>query len=147
MPAPMVTVDRSGLTTFRFTCPRAGRLCLVGDFNNWDRTARPMQRAGEGVWTARMWLAGGTYQFKYYADTGLWYNDHAAFGLAHGPFGWNSTVVIPSAEHHAQSLLPPYRRPPLPKRRPRNRAGRIPPSPADALSVEQLRAILPAVLQ
>jgi hypothetical protein len=140
----MVTVERSGLTIFRFTCRSAKQLFLAGDFNRWDPAARPMDADAEGAWVARLFLAPGEYQFKYRADDGRWFNDHAAFGMARGPFGWNSTVVVASDAQRDLVLLPPYRRaaaiarsgPP---------ARRTAPGPGEAMTLEQLRAILPAV--
>ena len=142
----MVTAALSGLTTFRFTCRGVRQLYLVGDFNDWDKTSRPMQREGDGVWAARMWLAAGTYQFKYCSDDDRWFNDHAAFGIARGPFGWNSTVVVSSVEHRELSLLPPYRRAAA-KDLIRLRARRKPPTPSEAMTFEQLQAILPAAVK
>lgn len=36
---------------YREWAPGALRLCLVGDFNHWDRKANPMQRTEFGVWS------------------------------------------------------------------------------------------------
>ena len=145
----MVTVDPRGMVTFRFTCPNARHLYLVGDFNHWDRRARPMERDARGAWVARMWLEPGTYQFKYISEEGWWYNDHAAFGLQRSPFGWNSTVVVGSAADRRLSLLPPYRRE---RARAAARAERTPPAAAaahrsGARPLEALRAVLPCLLQ
>jgi 1,4-alpha-glucan branching enzyme len=143
----MVTVGRGGQVTFRFNCRTAEQLYVVGDFNGWDRQrGGSMQREAEGHWMARMWLEPGTYHFKYVTNDGRWFNDHAAFGLARGPFGWNSTVVVDSPENRHLALLPPYRRTAARRRPP---VLRQPKRPAAAgsqpVTIETLRAILPGM--
>lgn len=49
---------------------------LVGDFNDWDPLAHPLERDDEGVAGVSMELPLGTsYQFKYLADDGSWFCD------------------------------------------------------------------------
>ena len=39
---------------YREWAPGARELYLIGDFNNWDRTATPMQRNRDGVWKVKL---------------------------------------------------------------------------------------------
>lgn len=52
---------------------------LVGEFNGWDKTAPPMRRLKNGMFTATVELeAGKEYQFRYLLDDQSWENDWAA---------------------------------------------------------------------
>ena len=88
----MVTRTLEDEFEFRFFRPQARDVCLVGDFNGWDKSLCHMDRTTNGEWIRRMRLPSGVYEFRYFAD-GEWYIDHAAFGVALGPFGWNSVIV------------------------------------------------------
>jgi 1,4-alpha-glucan branching enzyme len=78
---------------FCFFRPQAGKVDLVGDFNQWREGQAPMSRCADGYWRARLTLPPGKFRFRYRAD-GAWYTDFAAFGVESGPFGWNSVVVV-----------------------------------------------------
>ncbi|HOW69192.1 MAG TPA: hypothetical protein PKY77_01210 [Phycisphaerae bacterium] len=91
----MVTQLPDGSVEFTFYRPQARQVCLAGDFNAWQ-TCFLMIRHLDGWWRCRLMLAPATYQFRYCAD-GIWFNDYAAFGLEHGPYGLNSVVKIDPA--------------------------------------------------
>ena len=88
----MVTQIPDGGVEFTFYRPNAARVAIAGDFNNWQ-TSFLMTRLPDGRWQSRLKLAPGIYQFRYFAD-GEWFNDYAAFGLEHGPFGMNSVARV-----------------------------------------------------
>src|SRR2546430_14994557 len=50
---------------FVVVAPRAARVALVGDFNDWDATRTPMRpsRRGGSGWTAVLALAPGGYRY------------------------------------------------------------------------------------
>ena len=89
----MVSPLNGGTVKFRFYRPDASYVSVAGDFNGWTPHAMAMERDNDGWWNYELRLAPGTYQFRYVAD-GQWYTDYAAFGLEHGPFGWNSVVKV-----------------------------------------------------
>jgi len=78
---------------FSFFRPSAGKVDLVGDFNQWREGQVPMSRGPDGYWRARLKLPRGKFRFRYRAD-GAWYTDFAAFGIEPGPFGLNSVVFV-----------------------------------------------------
>jgi 1,4-alpha-glucan branching enzyme len=88
----MVTQLPDGSTEFRFFRPEARQVTVAGDFNGWQPCFL-MRRHHDGWWICRLHLAPGTYEFRYWAD-GQWYNDYAAFGLEHGPYGLNSVAKV-----------------------------------------------------
>jgi 1,4-alpha-glucan branching enzyme len=73
----------------------AQSVMLVGDFNNWDKTATPMKLGKDGKWQVDVKLeAGQEYQFRYYVNEEEWHNDSDADKFAVHPYGGeNSTVV------------------------------------------------------
>lgn len=103
----MVQQLPDGMMEFAFLRPGARQVRLAGDFNGWQPTFHMNQRA-DGWWRCRVQLAPGLYQFRYQAD-GQWYNDYAAFGLEHGPFGLNSVAKVdqpsPAVPSHGQPSM------------------------------------------
>ncbi|NLX23133.1 MAG: glycoside hydrolase [Phycisphaerae bacterium] len=88
----MVRQLPDGAVEFHFLRPGAAQVSLAGDFNGWQPSFL-MDKRADGWWHCRLKLAPGIYQFRYQAD-GQWYNDYAAFGLEHGPFGLNSVAKV-----------------------------------------------------
>lgn len=75
------------------SCVWADRIFVTGSFNEWDRTAVPMQQDREGVWRAMLDLpAGRTFEFRYLID-GRWQTDYHADGCADNQYGTHNSVV------------------------------------------------------
>jgi len=55
-------------TTFSFSAPEAGKVSLVGEFNNWDSSKHPMKCDDNGLWTKTVMLEPGIYEYKFLAD-------------------------------------------------------------------------------
>ena len=71
---------------------------LVGEFNEWDRTATPMERATEGAFRVTLELEPGkTYQFRYLVNGEHWCNDWHADGYILGGFGADNCAVVTPA--------------------------------------------------
>jgi 1,4-alpha-glucan branching enzyme len=52
---------------------------VVGDFNNWDRSASPMKSTKEGKFSTTIDLqTGKDYQFRYLLDEDRWENEKEA---------------------------------------------------------------------
>ncbi|MFW5837024.1 MAG: isoamylase early set domain-containing protein, partial [Desulfovibrionaceae bacterium] len=74
--------------------PGARKVYLVGDFNDWSETARPMRKLKDGSFTITQDLqTGQEYQFRYLAESGEWVNDEAADRYAVNEFGSDNSVV------------------------------------------------------
>ncbi len=70
---------------------------VVGEFNNWSKSATPMKRKKNGAFSATVDLhRGREYQFRYLFDEDRWENDAEADKLAETPFGntFNSVIVL-----------------------------------------------------
>lgn len=60
---------------FEYFDPSAKVVALVGDFNRWNATARPMKRDAGGLWKVKIRLAPGTYQYKFVVNGDRWEED------------------------------------------------------------------------
>ncbi|MBN2298235.1 MAG: isoamylase early set domain-containing protein [Deltaproteobacteria bacterium] len=75
----------------------AGRVFLVGEFNDWDTQALPMKPVKDGVFNLTVNLEKGhEYQFRYLLDGDTWENDDCADKYVRTPFGDsdNSVVIV-----------------------------------------------------
>lgn len=67
---------------------------LVGDFNNWNKTAAPMRRLKNGSFTLTVTLERNReYQFRYLLDGQRWENDREADRYVPNDFGSENSVV------------------------------------------------------
>jgi len=87
-----------GKVTFRLpadAAPEADAVHLVGEFNDWQESATPMQRLRDGSYKATLDLQSGhTYRFRYLIDGETWENDCAAHRYAPTSFaGVDDSVV------------------------------------------------------
>ena len=74
--------------------PRAAKVSLVGDFNDWDATRTPMHRTSrEGLWSAVVSLEPGRYRYAYLIDGRRWLADPAAPAVRDDDYGAPSSVV------------------------------------------------------
>ena len=97
--SPAAAVDRpipgAHPVQFVLVAPEAARVTLAGDFNDWDRDATPLRRAGaNGVWSVVVPLQSGRYRYVFIVDGTRWIPDA---GAARGPeddFGPSSVVLV-----------------------------------------------------
>ena len=72
----------------------ADSVYVVGDFNQWDKAALPMEQDGQGRWKATIEVAAGqVYQFRYLCD-GDWINDNQADAYYANDYGGHNSVVF-----------------------------------------------------
>lgn len=80
-----------------FTAPRiehAETVHLVGDFNEWDKSATPLQRRKDGRFSGTISLdAGREYRFKYLVGHDQWINDDAADRYVPNDYGGDDSVI------------------------------------------------------
>lgn len=74
----------------------AGKVNVVGEFNDWDTTATPLRRQKDGAFSATVDLeTGREYQFRYLIDGEIWLSDPEADQYAFSPFGdCDNSVVV-----------------------------------------------------
>ena len=69
-------------------------LYLVGEFNNWNESAMPMEQEADGSWSIKLTLeAEREYQYRYLDDQGVWHNDWSADAYARNSLGSENSVV------------------------------------------------------
>lgn len=82
---------------FRFDAADASgaeKVQLLGDFNNWDKSAEPMTKLKSNDFTATLELeTGKEYQFRYYIDGSIWKNDPQADYFVANTFGEENGVI------------------------------------------------------
>ncbi|EMG36962.1 isoamylase early set domain-containing protein [Desulfocurvibacter africanus] len=68
---------------------------LVGDFNDWDRSATPMKRSKAGEYSVTIDLeAGRDYQYRYLLGESDWRNDPAADRYEYNAFAGSENSVV-----------------------------------------------------
>lgn len=98
-------VEKEGKTVVRvtFTLPGglfADRICLVGDFNDWNEESHAMLRSRDGGWFLTLELEPGlTYQFRYLCDGSSWINDSGADAYVPNTHGSSNFVIVTDPQH------------------------------------------------
>jgi 1,4-alpha-glucan branching enzyme len=73
---------------------KARKVTIVGDFNNWDKEATPMEKLKNGDFTITLSLAPGReYRFRYIFYLNNWKNDWCADKYVKSPYGVEDSVV------------------------------------------------------
>ena len=77
--------------TFALSAPAAGRVTVIGDFNDWNPEANPLaRRAGE--WSVTLRLKPGRYRYSFVVDGSNWQADpHTP--AAEDDFGTPTSVI------------------------------------------------------
>ncbi len=89
--------DSLASRTVRFVlvAPEAGRVSLVGDFNQWDPAATPLMRDEQkGTWTAFVPLRPGMHTYSFVLDGRHFVADPTAPMAPDDGYGSKSSVVI-----------------------------------------------------
>ncbi|NIR44887.1 MAG: hypothetical protein GWN99_11325 [Gemmatimonadetes bacterium] len=86
---------RSQAVQFVYIGGEASQVHLVGDFNDWDRSATPLQRSATGeVWSVTVSLEPGPYRYAFIVDEDRWVADEAAPRAPADDFGAPNSVII-----------------------------------------------------
>jgi 1,4-alpha-glucan branching enzyme len=73
---------------------KAKTVSLCGEFNNWDKTANPMEYSdNNGFITTIALKIGKSYRFRYYLDDSRWENDWQADSYCQNEFGVDDSIV------------------------------------------------------
>jgi 1,4-alpha-glucan branching enzyme len=81
----------------RIATPQADKVCIAGEFNNWNTRATPMKKLKSGDFSITLELEPGReYQFRYLIDDARWENDWNADAYVRNPYGYcdNSVVLV-----------------------------------------------------
>lgn len=92
---PLATAARqSAPVRFMLVAPNATTVSLVGDFNDWETGAMPMEgTVTDGLWTVTVPLSPGRYRYAFLVDGETWVPDPAAPRALEDDFGRPNSVV------------------------------------------------------
>jgi 1,4-alpha-glucan branching enzyme len=76
---------------FRLTAPNATEVLLVGDFTQWERQPKPMEKGRDGMWTTTVELTCGRHSYRFIVD-GEWRDDPECAMRAPNPYGGQDMV-------------------------------------------------------
>jgi len=80
---------------FSVYAPKAKKVFIAGDFNNWSKSADPMYDKDEdGVWTIVLPLKPGRYEYKFVIDGDNWIPDPGNPDRVDDGFGGENSVVV-----------------------------------------------------
>lgn len=88
------TNSKTRRTSFQLSRPDADSVALVGDFNQWKKSANPMKKDSKGVWKTEVKLPEGEYQFRYLVNGSDWENDKDCPTVSNSFHSQNSVVNI-----------------------------------------------------
>lgn len=92
--AATASADTIKLVQFMLVAPNAHTVSVVGDFNDWDPAATPLQEAaGAGVWTITVPLSAGRHQYVFMVNGNRWTPDPAAPRAVEDSFGMPNSVI------------------------------------------------------
>ena len=76
----------------RYT-PNSGAVDLVGSFNDWKLGKNPLKRDKNGLWSTKLKLKRGSYEYKYVYD-GMSYEPDPDRQQVPGPFGSANNLLV-----------------------------------------------------
>ena len=90
-----IDAGRNGVK-FVLVAPQAARVSLVGDFNDWDPAATPMERTPTGgTWSVVVPLKAGRHEYAFVVDGKQWLPDPSApLAPVDGLGAPNSVVLV-----------------------------------------------------
>lgn len=77
---------------FVLVAPGAGRVSVVGDFNQWNPDAVPLRKLSDGTWIVDVPLGAGRYAYAFVVDGKIQVDPAAP--RADGEFGENSILMV-----------------------------------------------------
>lgn len=80
---------------FMCNSPSATHVSVVGDFNNWNIQANPLQKGSDGVWTGRVDLRHGHHRYAFEVD-GSFVLDPTAMGITRDDKGDRVSLIAVS---------------------------------------------------
>ena len=94
-PAAKTSLQPSSTRSIRFSYsdPNAQRVCLAGDFNNWNMNDCHLQKSGSGEWTASLNLKPGVYDYRFVVD-GEWRDDPKSQELVFNEYGTQNARIV-----------------------------------------------------
>ncbi len=81
--------------TFTISGIKANQIAVAGDFNGWNTSANQLEDPdGDGIWTGKMKLEPGRYEYMLVVDDAKWVTDPNAKVYADDGFGSRNAVLF-----------------------------------------------------
>lgn len=81
--------------TFNISGIEAQTIAVAGDFNGWNTSANQLEDPdGDGIWTGKMQLEPGRYEYMLVIDNSKWVTDPNAKVYVNDNFGSNNAVLF-----------------------------------------------------
>jgi len=81
--------------TFTISGIKANKVAVAGDFNSWNTSANQLEDPdGDGIWTGKMQLEPGRYEYMLVIDNAKWVTDPNAKVYADDSFGSKNAVLF-----------------------------------------------------
>lgn len=81
--------------TFTISGIKANQIAVAGDFNGWNTSANQLEDPdGDGIWTGKMYLKPGRYEYMLVVDDANWVTDPNAKVYADDGFGSKNAVLF-----------------------------------------------------
>ena len=81
--------------TFTISGIKANQIAVAGDFNGWNTSANQLEDPdGDGIWTGKINLKPGRYEYMLVVDDGKWVTDPNAKVYADDGFGSKNAVLF-----------------------------------------------------
>ena len=90
--SPVAGSSSAASVRFVYVAPAAATVSVVGDFNQWNPTAMPLRRLGDGTWIVDVPLGPGRYAYAFVVDGKIEVDPVAP--RAEGEFGENSVLMV-----------------------------------------------------
>ena len=84
------------LVVLEYANDAAAEVFVAGTFNDWNLSAAPLTKSGDGLWSRRLLLEPGEYEYRFIVD-GHWQDDPAAERSAANPFGGSNSILVVEA--------------------------------------------------
>jgi hypothetical protein len=91
-PAPKASGELVEVVFERYS-PNSGAVDLVGSFNDWKLGKNSLKRDKNGVWSTKLKLKPGSYEYKYVYD-GMSYEPDPDRQQVPGPFGSANNLLV-----------------------------------------------------
>lgn len=87
-------LDQRVAVRFELPAPKASRVTVVGDFNDWNTAATDLRDDdGDGIWTVTVGLHKGRYAYKFLVDGQQWVLDPDAEAVRPDGFGGQNALL------------------------------------------------------
>lgn len=90
--APAKSAGKVSVLFEKFS-PDSHSVEIVGSFNGWTVGKNPLKKDATGVWSGKLSLEPGTYEYKFVFD-GLSYEADPGREQVWGPFGANNILIV-----------------------------------------------------